>query len=194
VSQAGPQLPSHAQSQSLLARLIDEHPNKLVVVLAIVFGLSGFLLSHYLFDDSGRLGELQVSDQLIKTIDGKQIKLLGKRDRPVLINFWATWCPPCVKELPVLQKAHQSGDLHVVTIATDARDDVVAFAARLKLKLPIGMVDDTGTLAQTLKLPNTIPYSVLLTPDGKVIRTVSGEINSSRIAKLLSETDNQETN
>ncbi len=176
-------------AQSTFSRWVDEHPNKIVVVLALLFGFTGFFLSHHLFDDSGRLGELQLKDQQLKTIAGDDIKLLGKRDRPVLVNFWATWCPPCVKELPTLQKAHLNGDLHVVTVATDERSDVLAFASRLQLKLPISMVEDVGNLDQTLKVPNTIPYSVLLTADGKVVRTISGLITDERIALLVAEVE-----
>ncbi len=66
----------------------------------------------------------QAPDFNLKSLDGKSVRLSDFRGKPVLVNFWATWCPPCREEMPTLEKAYQKyRDQGVVFLGIDKQED-----------------------------------------------------------------------
>ena len=96
------------------------------------------------------------------------------RGRPVLINAWASWCGPCVEEMPELQRFADSqgtSGVQVVGVALDDADAIRSFLDRVPVRYPI-LVDASGTsaIATALGNPNgVLPYSVLLDAQGTVV-------------------------
>lgn len=95
--------------------------------------------------------------------------------RPLLINFWASWCGPCIEEMPELQRyfAEQgSNGMQVVGIALDDKAAVDAFLARVPVRYPI-LLDTAGPADSSVRLGNpkgVLPYSVLVSADGKLLK------------------------
>lgn len=95
--------------------------------------------------------------------------------RPVLINLWASWCSPCVQEMPELQRYHaQQGDngTQVIGIALDDVAAVQDFLKRIPVDYPV-LVDAAGPADAGVRLGNpkgVLPYSVLLSADGTVLK------------------------
>ncbi|EWS62770.1 Cytochrome c biogenesis protein TlpA [Hydrogenophaga sp. T4] len=80
--------------------------------------------------------------------DGQPLALERFRGQPLLVNFWATWCPPCVEELPMLNafyREHQARGWQVVGLAVDQLPAVRSFLQKLPLAFPVGMVGFAGT-------------------------------------------------
>ncbi|QQP95584.1 TlpA family protein disulfide reductase [Lysobacter enzymogenes] len=107
--------------------------------------------------------------------------------RPMLINVWASWCGPCIKEMPELDRYARSqgaGGTQVVGIALDNADDVTAFLQRVPVHYPI-LLDAPGPRDAGVQLGNpkgVLPYSVLVGADGRLLKQrigpfVDGEID-----------------
>lgn len=117
-----------------------------------------------------------VADIALPDLDGKTVRLSDFRGQVVLVNFWATWCPPCVEEMPSLQKLQEVlGDkgLHVLAISVDDNlEDVEKFQKDLQVTLPI-LLDPGAKVAHsfaTFKFPETY----VVDREGKLAAKVIG--------------------
>jgi thiol-disulfide isomerase/thioredoxin len=162
-----------------LKTMLDERPNTLVLILAAAFGLGGFLLSSALFSDSAKLIGSTAPEMAIRDLTGKPIYLKDFRGKPMVVNFWATWCPPCIKEMPMLERAHRRGDIQVIAIASDEAADVRDFQKTQALTMTVAVEDDAPGINRALRVPNTIPYSVFFDANGKVVSVHHGAMSQA---------------
>lgn len=109
--------------------------------------------------------------------DGSKATLADFRGKPVLVNLWATWCAPCVAEMPALDRLAQAkaGEMAVVGISQDLQgwEKVKPFLAKAKLRHMTILLDEEGALAATLGAPG-LPFTVLYDADGKEVWRVNG--------------------
>lgn len=116
--------------------------------------------------------------------DGKSATLTQWPDRLVVVNFWATWCAPCRKEMPELdrfQRKHAASGVQVVGIALDGAGDVEAFLRDTPVDYPI-LLSPNLTANPSLPFGNTygaLPFSVLLGRDGRILDTRLGEVSEA---------------
>jgi peroxiredoxin len=105
-----------------------------------------------------KVGEM-APDFELKTLDGKTAKLSDYRGKKVILNFWATWCPPCKAEMPDIQKYHQEVGDSVVILAVniDPQYDVQKFAREANVTFPVLLdsKDEVNTLYRILTIPTT---------------------------------------
>jgi thiol-disulfide isomerase/thioredoxin len=166
-------------------KMAEEKPNQLVLILAAAFGVMGFLTSRNLFKDGDDLIGSTAPVIAMNTVDDAPISIERYRGKPIIINFWATWCPPCVQEMPMLDALHKSGDAVVIGVATDEAADVKAFIERYKLKMPIVLDYDAPGLARALAVPRTIPYTVAIDRQGKVVATQRTMLSESDLKDMV---------
>ncbi|MEP0393263.1 MAG: TlpA disulfide reductase family protein [Erythrobacter sp.] len=118
------------------------------------------------------LPELQFGDSEGNTLN------LGELDTPVLVNLWATWCVPCVVEMPALDQlaAEMDGELKVLTISQDNRgaDVVVPFFAQRDFQYLEQWLDPHNDLAVAFSDGGLLPVTVLFDGDGKELLRVAG--------------------
>lgn len=121
-------------------------------------------------------------DFALKTWDGKSVALSNYRGKVVLINFWATWCPPCRSEMPEIQSAAQANPDKLVVLAIDymeTPDLVKPFVEELGLQFPI-LLDSDGAVARQYNVQG-LPTSFFIDPTGIVRVTNVGGVNRAYI-------------
>ena len=120
--------------------------------------------------------------------NGEAVEVAAWRGQPLLVNFWATWCPPCVEELPLLnafQDAHRARGWQVLGLAVDRASAVREFMQRLPLHFPVGMAGLAGTdLSKMLgNASGGLPYTVVFGRDGAVLHRKIGKVSENDLAQ-----------
>ncbi len=130
-------------------------------------------------------GELRLPDPA-----GTSHSLSQWRGQPVLLNYWATWCGPCIKEMPELDEfAHaqpRDGGVQVVGIALDEVPNVKAYLGRAPVRYPILIevvgYGESGSSARYGNTHGVLPYSVLLDAQGRVVRSKAGPLTAAELS------------
>ena len=127
-------------------------------------------------------------DFVLKDINGKTVSLSQFKGKPVLLNFWATWCGPCKEEMPSMQRLHDTaknnGEFHVIAISIDRSNlkKIHQYAQNLNLSFPILLDPDRKT--RNAYFIRGLPTSYLIDAEGKLKGFVSGARNWDRPASL----------
>jgi thiol-disulfide isomerase/thioredoxin len=123
----------------------------------------------------------------LPTLAGETLALPGAyAGRPLLVNVWASWCGPCIKEMPELDRyagAQGANGTQVVGIALDDAEAVRAFLTRVPVSYPV-LVDAPGPRDAGVRLGNpkgVLPYSVLLDAQGRVLKQKIGPFRDGEI-------------
>jgi thiol-disulfide isomerase/thioredoxin len=167
----------------------------LAAVTCIVAAAAGFGAYRFLNPDAGSpappapSGEIR-PDLEFRDAQGKAHRLSEWNGKLLLLNFWATWCAPCLKEIPLLveaQQQHAARGLQIVGIAMDEKEPVLQMAQRLRVGYPI-MVGSTEVMSAMDQLGDqlgALPFSVLIAPDGRVLARLSGALTPEELAQWL---------
>lgn len=135
---------------------------------------------------AGQVGE-PAPDFTLRTLDGKKVSLRDFRGNTVLINFWATWCPPCRVEMPAIQAVYEEkkGQGFVVLAVNLQEESAVAarFAEEFRLTFPI-LLDERGQVAALYQLRG-LPTSYFVDGAGVVRALRVGDMNRSFIEARL---------
>jgi thiol-disulfide isomerase/thioredoxin len=118
---------------------------------------------------------------------GSPIKMQSFKGRPILVNFWATWCPPCVDELPLINAFYRqnvANGWQVLGLAVDKASAVQSFLKTTQLDFPIAMAGLPGTeLSRSLgNLSGALPFSVAIGSDGLVRQRKMGRLTPEDLA------------
>ncbi len=120
-------------------------------------------------------------------LDGKPLRLSELRGRPVIVNFWATWCAPCRQEMPLLQEtAERYGDQGLVVLGVDVGEDAAAvgnFARSLGVEFPI-LLDTTQHVSDRYRVYG-LPTSFFIDREGVVDFRFIGPLDANRIERQL---------
>lgn len=175
---------------------------RLIVVAAVIIGLA---LGYFLVAaqrsapptptadprPQGPQVGAQAPDFTLTTLDGKTLSLSQFRGKVVMLNFWASWCPPCRAEMPSVEKLYlrmkKTGDfvLLAVNVESNARQAIKDFAGKNSLNFPILLDQEQG--AAKLYQVSGIPQTYIIDPRGVIVRKVEGgrDWNTPQIATYL---------
>ncbi len=134
--------------------------------------------------------ERQRIDFSLPDLDGNVHKLSDWDGKARLVNFWATWCAPCRREIPLLkstQEAHAEDNLQVIGIAVDSLEPVQIYAEETNFNYPILIgQEDAMAAAEASGLEFIgMPFTMVIAPGGELLKTHIGEIVEMHIEKIL---------
>ena len=126
--------------------------------------------------------------QTFETPDGASLAMASFSGKPLLVNFWATWCPPCVEELPLLERFYQENKAkswQVLGLAVDQRSAVRAWLQSKPLGFPVAMAGFSGTeLSKSLgNLSGGLPFTVVFGASGQVLHRKIGQVTPKNLAQ-----------
>jgi thiol-disulfide isomerase/thioredoxin len=155
-----------------------------MTTLLRLLGVAAFMLS---------AGAASAESFVFKDMQGQEQRLQDYRGKWVLVNFWATWCPPCLEEIPDLiglHEAHKNKDLVVIGVVLDStRESVVEFVAKKKINYPV-VFGDYDLAAQVGEV-EALPTSYLYDPTGKLVSYQQGMVTRSSVETYVKSKTNK---
>ncbi|CDQ20637.1 redoxin domain-containing protein [Halobacillus karajensis] len=131
----------------------------------------------------------QAPDFTLQTLSGEETSLSDYRGKKVMINFWATWCPPCRAEMPDMQKFSEKEDIQILAVnLTETESSVKGvqdFADEFGLTFPI-LLDKDDSVANKYEI-NPVPTSIFVNEEGKISSVMLGVMNYDRMVQRLEE-------
>ena len=159
----------------------------LVAGVAVAAAASGVLWQVRRGGDGVAATEGPVWDLRFPTPDGGELRMSSLRGRHLVLNFWATWCPPCIKELPELDRFHRewSGQgWQVVGLAVDKLQPVKEFLQRQPMGFAVGLAGLEGSaLSRDLgNAQGALPFTAVFDRRGQVIHSKLGQTSYEELA------------
>ncbi|GIK37156.1 MAG: hypothetical protein BroJett011_09890 [Chloroflexota bacterium] len=168
------------------------HPNLTDTVILKVAAPTG---TSVVLSDSGKsdpvIGQL-APDFTLKTLAGDQLTLSSLRGQPVLLNFWASWCPPCRLEMPDLVRVYETRRAEGLVILgvnvtfQDSTSGAQAFVDEFKITFPT-LLDETGRVTTDLYRVRGLPTSVFINPKGLITRINLDPMTSGQMDEFIGE-------
>lgn len=164
----------------------------------MIGGISVLALAAGIFSSHWILQTGLASDPSIKaffanpwqTPDGKSANTDDWRGKVLVVNFWASWCPPCVEEMPTLDKIAQeyvSKNVLIVGIGIDSPSNIRQFLEKTPVSYPImiGGLDGSALAKQMGNAQGALPYTVIINAKGKSVFTKLGKISEEELKKAI---------
>jgi thiol-disulfide isomerase/thioredoxin len=132
----------------------------------------------------------EVPTLVVRTFDGGTFDLSKHRGNWVVVNFWATWCNPCLKEIPDLDafdKARKNVDVIGLAYEEIEKPDMQAFLKEHVFSYPIAVVD-VYKPPEDFDIPKGLPMTYLIAPDGKVAKQFLGPLSTKELGKIIDAT------
>ncbi len=120
--------------------------------------------------------------------DAGVLQMASLRGKPLVLNFWATWCPPCVKEMPVLDEFARKSGWQVLGLAIDKPEPVREYLKRVPVGFAIALAgpDGVGLARQFGNAGGQLPYSVVFDSSGRVVARHLGIVDEQLLARWTS--------
>jgi thiol-disulfide isomerase/thioredoxin len=179
-------------------RAIDGRTLAICALVALIAALlAGFATSRITSDDDGDdpagQGELTLAEEapdlvLPRLGGGDDVRISDYRGQPLVVNFWGSWCEPCVDEMPDLQRVHESLGDQVAFLGVnvnDAEEAAVRMVARTGVTYDLAR-DVDGELGQALEV-TTFPTTFLIDADGTIVDVSRREISAERLCEKVNQ-------
>lgn len=127
----------------------------------------------------------RLPDITLANLDGKPTKLSSFGGRPLMVNFWATWCAPCRREIPLLNKIRvqrHGQNAEIVGVAVDFKEDVLKFVKEVPMSYPLLMGEEDGLVAaEAFGMGMAFPFSVFVDSQNRILAIKLGELHEDEV-------------
>lgn len=162
----------------------------LIIIAAITALAAGVLVRYNSLPETESTTPVAGLDFSFPDSHGQLQSITQWRGKILIINFWATWCPPCLKEIPEfvqLQQTYQDRNLQFIGIAIEEQQPVAEYLEHTKLNYPILVAGDAGSsLSRQLgNIIGAVPFTVIVNPQGQIIHRHPGELSKNTLLQLI---------
>lgn len=160
-----------------------------ILLLAIIALVSGVFMQHLSSNEAVKT-DAPMLEFSLPDMTGQQHNISQWQNKIRIINFWATWCPPCLKEIPEfiqLQNQFNDQNIQFIGIAIDNKQSVADYLATMPINYPILMAEYEGAnLSQQLGNNfRTLPFTLIINQQGQIIHRQRGEISREQILAVI---------
>jgi len=161
-----------------------------ILFLLIAIAAFYFFADKTIEQPSNHASTKALFDASLPDENGQQQPLSQWQGKTIVLNFWATWCPPCREEMPELSELHtelQDKNVVVLGIALDEIDAVKDFTDETPVSYPLFAAEDFGPQlgADLGNDKGALPYTVIIKPDGTIANTYLGRISKALLEETL---------
>ncbi|MGZ8182452.1 MAG: TlpA family protein disulfide reductase [Methylobacter sp.] len=161
-----------------------------LILLAAVLALGGGIVAKRYLSSIENTAQAPLPDFSLPDLSGKQHRISEWQGKIRVINFWATWCPPCLKEIPefiAMQQEYSAKSLQFIGIAIDDKKAVEDYLNTTKINYPLLMGADEG-IALSRQLGNkfdAVPFTLVVDKQGTIIYRQPGELSREKILTII---------
>jgi len=173
-----------------MRNLIGQLTRNRILIIIVISSLLSLIIFYVINTNDQDLQPIYMDSFVLDDLDGQPLDILDLHNQePLIINFWATWCAPCRKEMPLLNNYYltkNADQANVLGIAIDEIDQVNSFVAELGIDFPV-LVGQSEAYELMQTLGNsilTLPYTILVNNEGRIIWSKSTEIKREDLEQL----------
>lgn len=164
--------------------------NTLYIILASVIAITAGIFAQQHAKPAKNKPSTPKLEFSLPDLAGKNHNISEWQDKIRIINFWATWCPPCLKEIPEfirLQKQYNKQNIQFIGIAIEEKQPVEDYLKTIHINYPILIAGDAGiALSQQLgNIVNAVPFTLVVNSQGQVIHRQAGEFSTEKIFEII---------
>jgi thiol-disulfide isomerase/thioredoxin len=161
-----------------------------LIIIAALLALGGGIMARGFLSPAEQTRPMPLHDFNLPDVAGNQHNISEWKGKIRVINFWATWCPPCLKEIPefiAMQEQYAAKGLQFIGIAIDDQESVKEYLATTKINYPI-LIGEISGIALAHQLGNSVdavPFTVIVNQQGQIIHQHRGEFSTEQIMEII---------
>ena len=161
-----------------------------LIIIVALLALGGGIVAKGFLSPVQQTSPMPLPDIYLPDVSGKLHSISEWKGKVLVINFWATWCPPCLKEIPefiALQEQYAAYGVQFIGIAIDDQDSVEEYLASAKINYPI-LIGGVSGIALAHQLGNgadAVPFTLVVNKQGQIIHQQPGEFTREKIMEVI---------
>jgi thiol-disulfide isomerase/thioredoxin len=161
-----------------------------LIIIAALLALGGGIMVRGFLSPTEQTKPIPLPEFNLPDVEGNQHNISEWQGKIRIINFWATWCPPCIKEIPefiALQEQYAAKGVQFIGIAIDDQESVEKYLASTKINYPIliGEVNGIALAHQLGNIIDAVPFTLIVNQQGQIIHRQPGEFSREQIMAII---------
>ncbi|MGE7922427.1 peroxiredoxin family protein [Viridibacillus arvi] len=170
---------------------------KITSALIVIFMIIFMIKANFVDKDESAESGLKINDVApdfqLKNLAGEQVKLSDYRGQKVLLNFWASWCPPCKEEIPYMQKYYEEyGEksdmvilaVNMTRVEKGSKEKIGQFVEKYKITFPVLLDDEDGKVMKLYDV-RLFPTTYIINSEGVITQTVRMSLDDKKIEEII---------